>query len=345
MDFHSDDWRDATHDQEHAHYNELLPQEPFIAVFGTSHSYGSCEWTDSKGTLHKQLPDGHCWTEKLQAETGYPVVNFSKPGIDNLTMQMMVAEFFRLPRSAMCIHVIAEIRFTELTLAFSHDVPIKFGHEMEPQNELMPGINYGALASSKLARSVTDKIVFNKAGHNPTTYNIGDTTIARFPVAKRGKKLAAILKTQAGDIVNIAGQPASDAIEEYARLHALLKFHTLNHYIESTISVLGIQEPVVGRGIPFNWFCWDVKIRGPILKHIKQELYDVLDTKYPYLTQYEIPDTRNGIVASYIHEEGEGDEKLTEMPQCDCGHYREPVHTFVKDRVINSIKTKIRRDT
>ena len=346
MDFYSNDWREATHDQEHAYYNDLLPQEPFIAVFGSSHSYGSCKWTDSKGTVHKRLPDGHSWTEKLQAESGYPVVNFSKPGIDNLTMQMMITEFFRLPRSANCIHVISEIRFNELTLSFSHDVPIKFGHQVGHQVRpaLMPAANFGALAGSKLATSITDNISF-KGGYNPTVNYIGDSTIARFPVTKQGKSLETILKTQAGDIVNIAGQPASDAIAEYSKLHTLLKFHTLNHYMESSISVLGIQETVIGRGIPFNWFCWDLKIRGPIIKHIKQELYNVIDTKYPYLTQYEIPHSRNGMVDAYLHEEGGDNSKLEELPQCECGHYKEPVHTFVKDRVINLIKPKTRRDT
>jgi len=322
------------------HFNNRLPEEPFIAVFGSSHTWGSCKHVVD-GEERTELPVQHQWTHMLQRDSGYPVVNFGKPGIDNQTMIMMLAEFFRLERSANCIHVITEIRFNEASFSFSHDMPIQFDHEL-PQFYKSISLEEGCIMHETLASSKFSQV---KDAH--TIMEIANN---RFVFGKHGKSPRQMLEPYLSRVNAAMGDNKNivDSMEEYLYSHGKLKFNTLNHVMKSHTEILSLQESVLGRGIKFNWFCWDLKYRGKILKpQIVTELNLMLEKYYPYLVEHQVKGCPDGMIIAYVKTMGVDGQKIDsqfDLPTCDCGHYKRPVQEFVKNHVIKHIELNPRRE-
>ena len=88
--------------------NKGLPDQPFIAVFGTSHTYGTCKKGDQI-----VLKESDIWYSVLAKRMGMPVVSFAIPGNSNPRMQMQLMDFLEMENSKYCKHVFCEIRLSD----------------------------------------------------------------------------------------------------------------------------------------------------------------------------------------------------------------------------------------
>ena len=286
--------------------NKSLPDQPFIAVFGTSHTYGSCIRGDQI-----VLKESDIWYSVLAKRMGLPVVNFAVPGNNNLRMQMQMMDFLEMENSKYCEHVFCELRLSDGAYCFTRDVFTDELQKFENNPEIAGGQHYR----------------YNSFWENFFT------TVA---VSKYHKTdyLAQCIENSHRDSNYVASKTQIETLAEITKAKGITHFSSIQGYIEDLISVRTMQRLVKLKGAKFTWFCWDNKLDGlseALMNDVNsyfKEHTDIFNDKllHPNLRQY-IMD---------VEGEYNGNTMLIQN-ECECSHHNEIVHAWVADRIYEGL--------
>ena len=314
-----------TRQQKLEEINQILPQGKFIAVFGTSHTSGVCKRGDTESL---ELSD--YWTSQLSDLTGYPVFNASLPGNDNETIIQQMVDFFDTERSANAVHVLVELRVNEGAFRISRDLIDDFSLlrrvEFHPQLKNCHDVEDQVIDVSTGMKNPWDTInenflirIVNKFGDLPRTHR--ERIVQGMHVRKDIDYEVADWKV---DLITDMSESYRDHVSS-----------TMLPYIEDYNRIKTMSALCRARGVKFNWFCWDEHIEHEkpsteyrVVKNAFSQVTDVFETELKVLETSVLTQFKKTLGLF---------EKLNNY-ECDCGHYTEPVHTFVATQISKEIE-------
>lgn len=340
--------------------NSRLPDEKFIAVFGTSHSSGACD----RGGDDLFINNEDVWATQLAEKMGVKVVNFSVPGTTNTFLMLRLMEFLQMEKSKNCTHVFFENRFAEMALELSFDKS-----PFHPST-LMTYYETGLVALGNevgISKFTIDNLVPDyysndreKQKFHNIIKSIENVFFWRIPLVSSDERLRETLNkhrsTFETEISALIPEDQRDtAWDEFVENIVKYKtvFRTLHHggltlKTRDLVSLASAGMMVKARGINFNWFCWDTKPVSPMkrfkntLNHnpdfyerhgistadeLNDGINNLLENVYPFLFEDEIKSLTKGATATYLYEFGD-------LPECcNCGHQTESFHSWVAEKI------------
>jgi hypothetical protein len=304
--------------------NDLLPDTDFIAVFGTSHTYGACRKDSINQTV---IADHDIWINIVGEHLGMPVVNFALEGNVNTVILSQVIDFLKLPKSKLCKRVFLEVRVGERVIRMSSDIAGG------------PPYNYKDVQTlPKISDLSVSKYIQNKfptygRGISRTRSN-NHNYIWRLGVPADAetfnKKLKSTLvapgfwKTDE-DIPTLFIK----RINEYKDIMTEMYFGHDIQYIDDWSHIQIMITLLKTHGIDCLWFCWDgVSAKSRNKYAALLDTYDqTMDIK-----KYMVKDMTWG--ASTAHEDETGDT----LHLCDCGHRDENFHQWIAHKIYTQIE-------
>jgi hypothetical protein len=297
---------------------DKVPKGDYIAVFGTSHSYGKCERGEDAvdGTI---LDEDDMWAFRLGKKMGLEVFNVSTPGNYNVNLVRQMIDFYELPDDviARCKLVIAEPRVGDTAGIMCTDL-------IEEPN----------VSSGMLNSTMTNSYAFLQLGKQQ--YNWETTLYAQFinPIQQKRLSTHEYARILIDNVGNYDGPPPPSVLDNVAN-------YIDNHLHASAVSIaptlrdfdnIRIMKQLAKMAkIPFMWFCFDShdvldKSESYFCERIYQETSTIFDARVPKL--------QLGVVLEY--EMKYSFEKLEEE-KCDCGHYGETVNNWVAETVYERV--------
>lgn len=288
-----------------------LPAEPFIAVFGTSHTSGVCRQGDKPALDKSQF-----WTDIISRNTGIRVVNFSIPGNTNATMLEQIISLLEQPGWKNCKMIIAEIRWMDTQMSICHSVFAPFNSN---RKELMiPSLWGGHDHNQEWWRQVTySNIAMSKMSH---------------AYAERIVHTAMNLPSNES-----APTPAVDMLVEGSIAVSKITHTGHQQLIDDIRSIRAMAAIATTHAVPFLWFNWtymslashdnpDVVVLKEIFKKTTRVFDSMTESLYP------------SVEAAYVKEFGASGWRDT---LCDCRHNNEEIHAFVAERISPEIQSRL----
>ena len=287
-----------------------LPDEPFIAVFGSSHTHGDCRRGESQHIAKDQI-----WTSLLSKSLGIRVVNFAVPGNDNRVITQQIIDLFEQPGSENCRLIIAEVRYGATNIDFSHSIfadlnvqpkyivsPLWAGTDFETtwwKQEVFTQIALGKL-NQQYARSIAAKAM-----------NIKDHSQA---------------PQQAVDVL----LSAADGFNKiWGTGHMPLIYD-----LQSIRTMMALAD---AKGVPFKWFCWSTT--NMFRNNNSRQIHDIFE-KTTRVFDSIIPEFEDTVVKGFEKIFGESEYSST---LCECKHNNEVLHSWVADQIQPNIIQALNR--
>lgn len=345
-------WQHLSPDEKKYRLDNLLPEHDYIAVFGTSHTFGSCQ---HQGKI--MIPESHNWTNVLEKNLGMPVLNMGYPGIDNETLVDMLGTFLELPRSQYCRYVLMESRFGEASIKFGLDVFPGF-----PENFVAGWNNQNPLTEDLVSTKFFSKGVFhdqipqNEAGTRKTAdgfyfeswrgslppvdvvykqpVTIDNNFLFRLALVSDNKRMREILEKNRSTWNN-ADDEYIDQMMIYKKSLDKFERTSLSSFFRDYRYMRLAGRLCKYKGIPFNWFCWDAKPDIQKAEEVSDQFWEKINRELPDFNQYEIEKFNKGATVAYLMEHKELPEK------CECGHNMPPTHKYVAENIEQAIRGKL----
>lgn len=294
-----------------------LPDVPFIAVFGTSHSYGSCQF-DGK----TEIEENEIWATVVGKQLGYPVVNFGTPGISNFTIIQQILDFLNIENSKNCVLALLEVRQRERLFILSADVG-------NPAFKILKHNFQPELVSGKYYR-MSDKF---KNTHSISILQKVDTSIPVFnDVSKNEEVYERILRARTFIEDEIIPNSILTSLNTRAAFEREFNIGSISQQSRDLYHIRTMVDILKLRNIPSKWFTMDLFIGK---KDENEKEYDTLLEKFGNISEFS-----NNVVGSlkygayHMYEK----EKKQTPPICDCGHYRPDFHQWVATKVYKEVK-------
>jgi len=351
------------------HY--FVPNEPFVCVLGTSHTYGECE-----GKSNGILEYDDIWSTVLSKKLGIRVLNFGLAGATNQELLEALKIFSKIEKfKENCVGVIVEGRYGKDSITL--DIPAMINYltmdlDLWRQEYLR---QFAITIKDKCLRQVVPTGMFQmKDVENIINQNESEKFDQIFHLSSAFFKSFRITQTEVNSDLNEQVLMLIDGVEvminDYNKIHLLedekhSKFELrlteiakIIEYVNFSLSMNNSNMESIVRNqtnqldnmkeisknmdIPFYWFSMDNYTTGKSdigIKEFEEEI-DVKKFKYHEsfktdLYDYEIFDC--GASYRYLMETGDLPER------CDCGHYLEPFHNWVADKVYDEIKGEIHK--
>lgn len=367
-----------TQEQNRIIMNEVLPDTKFIAVFGSSHSFGSCR--KDKAFM---LDDNQVWIDNLAQQMGIPVINCSLPGSSNDQLIDMITTFLELPRcKKYCQHIIMEARFCESATDISKDRAHK---SLFPDNiydeELWQekfNLNEELLISKHFVKklfhdNLSNRKVVNAQGWHFNSEMPDDQRTGRIishPITlttrllqrfawmgnpdRQRDQIIGALENMGAHNADITLTPEMEAwvqeFMQFGNLKRKYEIKSLKHWMHDYKQLKVAGKLINANGIGFNWFCWDAKTTIDSKREVSK-----IDSKHQRNGQ----DALNDIITEAF-ERSDPESVKYEIkslnkgavvhyledtgdlpPSCDCGHQNEVMHKWVSQNIYKFIKDKI----
>jgi len=286
-----------------------FPDEPFLLVFGSSHSHGSCTGPDGKAIIAKE----NKWTTIVSDHYGLPVVNLALPGVTNqqiVTMMLDVADRGLMKNAKL---VLGEVRSGMSGGYFSRDV---FGGWITGREFNNPEMTGGSDIWA-------------------STY-LSDKFILYAPLLRNEKPnyFEGLLKS----IWEDPPQEAVDDLRDYVEKQAMF-FHNSNHQLFDNFQHIRTMDYIVrNQNVPFKWFAWsrwNPKIPEP--KSGKWATGGHNETYFyfnEFTNVFENALFEHGLV-TIAEQQGIDESKWL----CDCKHWNEEGNKWVASQIIPKLKT------
>jgi len=303
--------------------NDSLPDTDFIAVFGTSHTYGAC----LKNNIDQKVVANHdIWINIVGKYLGMPVVNFALEGNVNTVILSQIIDFLKLPKSKLCKRVFLEIRLGELVIRMSSDIA---GGPPYSENETLPKIS--DLSVSKHSQDTFSGyypgVARVRSSNHHYIWRLGiphDTEIFN-------RKLKSTLVAPGYWETDEDIPPLFiKRINEYKDMMMEMYFGQDIHYIDDWGFIQTMITLLKARDIECLWFCWDgVPVKSSDHYTTLLDAYDqTMDIK-----KYMVKDMQWG--AAIAHRD-ENDGKV--MHLCDCDHRDENFHRWIAHKICTQIE-------
>lgn len=297
--------------------NGLLPETDFIAVFGTSHTHGSCH---DLSTNKKDLPEDLTWGSQLGQLMNMPVMNYGVPGTSNLAMLQQVHDFLLLPRSKNCRQIIFENRIAEWTTRLPGEFHADF-------SSFVPDVFYPELMAG---RSVTGKSVREKNRTLSRKFNariVINSTLDEFLENCTKTAYAIGLFEPGQEIPPYFKEMMVKQRETFINFYGSFSIHYLDDFylIRSMIDACRLA------GIPAKWFCWDNHLGGRMNERNYDILVDIFESTCD-LFDHQIKEFKYGSLDTYMKEFKES------PPRCDCGHQKPEYHNWVANKIYHEMR-------
>jgi hypothetical protein len=285
--------------------NLCLPDEPFIAFFGTSHTYGQCKRGD-----YWAIDEDKVYANILGKKFGLPIMNFAIPGNCNLRIQQQVLDFLELSRSSHCTKIIVETRLADHSYYFGRDIFVDEFYT-EPNNpELAGGSEFWY--STFWSNMYTDFVRGKDKDVNYLNERIANT------------------KRQTGyQPINVE----LDTLKEMQKTMTLTRFLSVQQLLEDLYTIRVLQRLCRLANIPFYWFCWDEKTKmldQKLIEHIEQVFRK--NTKI-YEDQLLYPNMKMVI-------NSEKGKQFIEDNRCECTHLNETVHEWLANKLYDELNDR-----
>ena len=297
--------------------NKLLPEEDFIAVFGTSHTSGNCVRGDSI-SLDKQ----DFWTTQVGTILGVPVINFSVSGNDNPNIVQQMTDFLLLERSSNCIQVICETRLAQPAFRISRDLLNDFTDLRRNafEQQLTSGYDWNQSDSEVMFKrnTVDDKLMLRLPN---SLLKMGFDFLKNY-----------VTKLNPSDRYDIDEDVFAKIVEQIEQFdkHTIV---TMKLVIEDYQQIKTMASLCKLRDVKFNWFCWDdhslisnKDVDYRVVKRAFIQTSDIFDVEIPGLEESAMRKFKASINSTDVTKY-----------KCECGHYNEEVHQFIADAVLEGI--------
>lgn len=297
-----------------------IPKGEYIAVFGTSHTYGCCERDE-----YTHLDKKDMWVNLMRNDLGIEVFNVSLPGNINSNIVQQMTDFLSLPKDvlARCKAVVAEVRVGETAGSFSADLVSDF---VIDERTINPYITQGADFYDLNERLKNWHSMLTIEFVNPLSINADP---------KEQATMLAINAQLNSNGEEFAPRQAVALVKDYVETHYKTEALTVRPVINDYQNIRVMKMLMELANIPFAWFCWD-----PCLylddedfdkcNDIMGEVSTIFDAQI-----HELKETVAGMFLSIY-----GIEHYDAM-KCECGHFGEEVNALVADFVTNHIKHMI----
>lgn len=331
----------------HQLIEDNLPDNDFICVVGTSHTYGECV---RDGSDRLNIDD--LWTSHIENETGIEVINFGRRGLTNNDMVHLIGFLSKSQKvKNLCKMIIIECRFLEPSMPWDFRKYTLMKHATGGNKHFYDilmdrdgKINSPPWWDSRFTQSITDIDFDNFVSRRERRFPLPPGWV---PNLKENIKELVI-----GNIMSHNNELPKKIpfISDIALFEELVDFfvtynnmckNSLSHifqdcnYIQSMIDIVELME------IPVKWFCWDTYTQEPYFA--SEELLDdsrlhkmrEMISETHSIFDYEFNSFLGGAKYQYIMEFGDYPE------ECDCGHQQEPYHKWIADKTIKEIKENL----
>jgi hypothetical protein len=289
-----------------------LPSEPFIAVFGTSHTHGDCLDKDKK-----HIPGNHIWASQVSRKISIPVVNFSIPGNDNATILEQINSFFEQPGWENCRLIISEVRWGDSTTKLSHSVFSDF--DTSRPDKTIPSLWAGRdfhqlwwkqhvylnIAMSKMNQSYARDIL--KTPLKVSSDQVPDQAV----------KILMDHCQSYSAMVNTGHQPLLDDMRSIRAMSSIVNAHK----------------------IPFLWFVWSTtKVNRTGNKNTKY-LLEIFN-KTTQMFESSAKGVWPNVAEVFTDKFG---QKVFDSTLCECRHNNSLMHSWVADNILSDVQQALNR--
>lgn len=305
-------------DRQHYKLNQItndlvkarIPDSDFIAIFGTSHTFGCCELENRKYT---HIDEEYRWANIVGDNLGLPIVNFAIPGNSNDVIVQQMIDFFEDPDFYKnCKLVIAETRLGDISGRYFFDIFAVEHYESSVAEISFLAGNLGQHWLDQVSGSFvpkSDKSYIEDLVRQSNTNEFSDGV----PAAAREHMKRII------DVYCETALCSSQKIVE-----DLLHTRTMAHICRAN-------------SVPFRYFNWD---KNKIVADGKyfQQTKEVIDKLYN-LEQYNFKNLMPNV--NFAGPNGLGTD-VWDTTDCECGHRNHIVHRWVAEQIIEELKDDFR---
>ena len=288
-----------------------MPKGDYIAVFGTSHTYGKC----IRGDEATMLDEDDMWAHALGNKLGLEVLNISKPGNYNVNIVRQMIDFHELPDEvkSRCKVMVAEVRAGDTAGIMCTDL-----------------IEQPEIPNKQLNKTITDSYAFLTLGES--IYNWENSLNAQFtnPISE-GRELEEYSRSLIDHVGHYDDMAVPDAV-----VSNVMKYID-NHMHASSVSITPLLRDYDNirtmkimsdmAKIPFMWYCWD---SHEVLTLEEQFFCERVYEKTSTIFDARIPKFELGVTQEYDFRFGVDE---LDRQKCDCGHYGENVNEWVAEQV------------
>ena len=295
-----------------------VPKGDYIAVFGTSHTYGLCDRGED-GRDGDLLDEDGMWVFSLGKKLGIEVFNVSMPGNYNINMVRQMTDFFELPKEVIsrCKLIIAEPRVGDTAGIMCTDVIEELDVSVKELNQVLT--NSYAFNVLNKKQYIWETNVYaqftNPASQNMTTEDYARRLIGNVGHYEDDIPPPSVLKN------------VTNYIDHHTRTSAI----SISSLLRDYENIRTMKQFASMANIPFMWFCFDSQ---NILDDEEVALWEKIYTETSTLFDARISKLELGVVDEYELRFGE-DALYGE--QCNCGHFSEVVNNWVSNMVHKQI--------
>lgn len=287
-----------------------MPAGDYIAVFGTSHTFGECLRGDDN-----QLDESDMWAFQLAKRLGLGLLNASKRGNYNVNIVRQLIDFLDLPSDVLsrCKLIIVEPRdgdpagiwCTELLGDLhlpdhTYNTPIVDSYQYH---------NYAMTWTGQLFQTFINPI---QIGMSVSDYGRNEAffmgNLLGFPIITEG---------------------AVNNVISYIDHHQKLVAGSVSKLTDDYDHIRIMQKLVKLSGIPYMWFCFDeldLDSEFEKVREIYKKTTNIYESAVPIL---------HNMPLSYMKMNGLS--SLDNNLKCECGHYGEEMNRWVSDIIYDEI--------
>jgi hypothetical protein len=324
--------------------NYQFPDEPFILLFGSSHSTGICRRGDSN-----RIDRDREWGRQLESKSGIKVVNLSFPGINNHSIQAQIIDIYNVQGFKNCIGAVLEMRVSESILSWGVDRELWDRREETSAKKNKP-------ISHKFSTSLNRSYYFNNEnkvyrGHGQSSNVFDSVFYLRTGVVSDDTWQKQLVENQLQNHMEWANQSDENFVAPakikdwvaYMKLHRDLNLKNSVDLINSLSQIHGCIKLLESNGVPAWWFCWDEWGHNSksMTQFLIEKIFESSDVMHSALTGFYDLDKGNfGATKSFV--EIYGIDRIRQL-ECECGHLTEEFHDWVADQVYNEIKGELQK--
>lgn len=291
---------------------QYIPDNDYMLVLGTSHSFGECRIEEKNQTVHN---DSDIWCNRVAADLGLELCNLAVSGTDNYRLTNSLVDFLELvPDKSKCKMIISEARLHDQTEMFSNDFVADYSNEID---QIFPDIFRGKDIGRKSSHAFSDNLY-----HRYTSKDFESPHRIQNAIESSGIPIG-------NEIPREIYKRVQRKMRNYYELDAItaqafIKDLTLIRYMSSLCRIADI---------PFYWFCWDVYHNNQFNADYVAELFhyttNVFDSKLRCFPK--------NASREYLQQTGTDIEKFNQ-DRCDCGHMKAPFHHWVAEAITKELK-------
>jgi hypothetical protein len=294
--------------------DDHLPDIPFIAFFGSSHTYGWCEMNGKE-----ELDDSQIWATILAKKLNVPFVNFGTPGVVNEETIQQIMDFIAAPKSKNCLFAFLEIRMAERTISLSNDLMFD---------------DFGSLPVKTIHSQLIESREIRKSYKH--FRNTGSRAfVTRFPLVddpkKKHKQIENVLRSAICTGDKVIPTDLIKFVERRRDVYIEGSTGQIEPYYDDFNRIRTMTTLLSLHGINSRWFCWDSVLHGKAKELSYQWLKEKLSLVNNAIDN-EIKSLSRGATTEYY-------KIFNELPpRCDCGHTTSEFHSWIADMIYEEVK-------